>query len=98
MLYLNYIAELYQGRGMRVGLVYDHAPTHVCDTVEKALTDINANRPEEEELIVEYIDPCLTSIYQPPDVAVNGPLKKMIRGRIPQILSGSMVRQYEKCI
>ena len=53
MLYLNYIAELYQGRGMRVGLVYDHAPTYVCDTVEKALIDINANRPEEEELIVE---------------------------------------------
>ena len=59
--------------------MYDHAPTHVCDEVEQALKDINANRPEEEELVVEFIDPCLTSIYQPPDVAVNGPLKKMIR-------------------
>jgi hypothetical protein len=28
---------------------------------------------------VEFIDPCLTSIYQPPDIVVNGPLKKMIR-------------------
>ena len=64
---------------MRVGLVYDHAPMHVCDEVEQALKDINANRPEEEELVVEFIDPCLTSIYQPPDVVVNGPLKKMIR-------------------
>ena len=79
VLYLQYIADLYKGRGMRVGLVYDHAPTHVCDEVEQALKDINANRPEEEELVVELIDPCLTSIYQPPDVAVNGPLKKMIR-------------------
>ena len=79
VLYLRYIADLYKGRGMRVGLVYDHSPTHVCDEVEQALKDINANRPEEEELVVEFIDPCLTSIYQPPDVAVNGPLKKMIR-------------------
>ena len=79
VLYLRYIEDLYKGRGMRVGLVYDHAPTHVCDEVEQALKDINENRPEEEELVVEFIDPCLTSIYQPPDVAVNGPLKKMIR-------------------
>ena len=27
VLYLRYIADLYKGRGMRVGLVYDHAPT-----------------------------------------------------------------------
>jgi len=79
ILYLKYIAELYEGRGMRVGLVYDHAPTHVCDEVEQALKQINACRPEEEELVVEFIDPCLTSIYQPPDVAVNRVLKKMIR-------------------
>ena len=30
-------------------------------------------------MVEEFIDPCLTSIYQPSDVAVNGPLKKMIR-------------------
>ena len=79
VLYLRYIAGLYRRRGIQVGLVYNHAPTHVCDKVEQALIDINANHPEEEELVVEFIDPCLTSIYQPPDVAVNGPLKKMIR-------------------
>ena len=79
VLYLRYIADLYKGRGMRVGLVYDHSPTHVCDEVEQALKDINANLPEEEELVVEFIDPCLTSIYQPPDLAVNGPLKNIIR-------------------
>jgi hypothetical protein len=64
---------------MRVGLVYDHAPTHVCNKVKQALKDINGSRPEQEELVVEFIDPCLTSIYQPPDIVVNGPLKKMIR-------------------
>ena len=64
---------------MRVGLVYHHAPSHVCDKVQQALKEINENRPQEEELVVEFIDPCLTSIYQSPDVTVNGPLKKMIR-------------------
>jgi len=39
ILYLKYIAELHEGRGMRVGLVYDHVPTHVghlfcCRTVD----------------------------------------------------------------
>jgi hypothetical protein len=31
ILYLRYIADLYKGGGMRVGFVYDHAPTHVCN-------------------------------------------------------------------
>ena len=79
ILYLRYITDLYKGRGMQVGLVYDHAPTHVCNQVKQALKDINGSRPEQEELVVEFIDPCLTSIYQPPDIVVNGPLKKMIR-------------------
>jgi hypothetical protein len=47
--------------------------------VKQALKDINGSRPEQEELVLEFIDPCLTSIYQPPDIVVNGPLKKMIR-------------------
>ena len=46
----------------------------------QALQDINANNfPEEEELVVLFTYPCLTSIYQPPLVAVNGLLKKMTR-------------------
>jgi hypothetical protein len=62
-----------------VDLVYDHALTHVCDQVKQAQKDINGSRLEQEELVVEFIDPCLTSIYQPPDIVVNGPLKKKIR-------------------
>jgi hypothetical protein len=79
ILYLRYIADLYKGCGMQVGLVYDHAPTHVCDQVKQALKDMNGSHPEQEELVVEFIDPCLTSIYQLPDIVVNGTLKTMIR-------------------
>ena len=45
----------------------------------QALKDIDAYFSAEEELVVELIDPCLTFTYQPPDIAVNIPLKKMIR-------------------
>ena len=45
----------------------------------QALKDIEVNCPEEEYLIVEFIEPCQASIYYTPDVEVNGPLKKMTR-------------------
>ena len=39
-------------------LVQNHTPTHICDEVKEALRDINANHHlEEEELVVELIDP-----------------------------------------
>jgi hypothetical protein len=60
-----------------VVLVYDHAPTHVSNQVKQSLNDINGSRLEQEDMIVEFIDPCLTSIYLPPDIVVNGPLRKM---------------------
>ena len=56
MLYLRYIADLYKVREMRVDLVYDY----ICDELIHTLKDINANRPEVEGLVVEFIDPCLT--------------------------------------
>ena len=31
ILYLRYITDLFKGRGMQVGLVYDYASTYVCD-------------------------------------------------------------------
>jgi hypothetical protein len=101
-LYLRYIADLYKGRGMRVVLVYDHAPTHVSDQVKHALKDISGSRLEQEDLVVEFIDPCLTSIYLPPDIVVNGPLKKMKESLdcvfFQSMWSGSMVRHYTSAI
>ena len=55
------------------------SPKRIKREMEQALKEINANFAEEEKLVVEFIDPCsLTFIYQPPDVVVNGSLKKMI--------------------
>ena len=44
-----------------------------------ALKGIDANCPEEQELVVKFIDPCLISIYQSTVKAVNVLLKKMIK-------------------
>ena len=52
---------------------------HVFVEAQQDPKDIKANLLEEEELIVEFIDPCLISIYQLPDLEVIGPRKKMIR-------------------
>ena len=34
---------------------------------------------EEKELVIQFTDPCFKSVYQPPNITVNIPLKKMIR-------------------
>ena len=39
----------------------------------------NKTKPDNERLIVELIDPCLTSVYQPPDVAMIKDFKLKVR-------------------
>ena len=60
-------------------MIYDHAPSHVCNEVKSWVIAYNLSAPENSKLFIEFIDPCLTSIYQPPDVVMNAPLKKKIR-------------------
>ena len=45
----------------------------------QALKVIDLNSVDERNFVVEFIDPCLTSICQSPELAVSGLLKKMIR-------------------
>ena len=45
----------------------------------QALKVIDLNSVDERNFVVEFIDPCLTSIYQHPAIAVSGLLNKMIR-------------------
>ena len=40
--------------------------------------------PPNEQLIIDYVDPCLTSIYQPPDVSMNKPLKHRLKSLYTQ--------------
>ena len=40
---------------------------------------MEANCPDEEELILEFIDPCLTFSYQSSDIEFSGLPQKMVR-------------------
>ena len=79
ILYFKYLKGLFPGR--KIGLVYDHAPSHVSAEVKAWIQSHNENALENEKIVVEFVDQCLTSIYQPPDVVMNRPLKRFIRSQ-----------------
>ena len=79
ILYLQYLIYLFKGR--KIGLIYDNASSHVSADVTNWINSYNSTAPKNEKLIVEFVDPCLTSIYQPPDVVMNAPLKRSIRSQ-----------------
>lgn len=66
-------------KGRKIGLIYDNAPSHVSAEVMDWITLYNSKASENEQLAVEFVGPCLTSIYQPPDVVMNAPLKRLVR-------------------
>ena len=78
ILYLQYLLDMYDYK-KRIGLIYDHAPSHVCAQVKLWVENYNLKAENCCKIFIEFIDPCLTSIYQPPDVVMNAPLKAKIR-------------------
>ena len=62
-----------------IGFFYDYAPSHTHYILEwdelQNEVDTNGTR-----IVLDYIDPCLTSIYQPCDVVINKPLKQKMGG------------------
>ena len=78
ILYLKYLLQLYPNK--EIGSIYDHSPSHVSEEVRKWVEEYNNGREgKDSELVIEFIDPCLTSVYQPPDVDMIAPFKKSIR-------------------
>ena len=77
ILYIKYLIGLFTGR--KIGLIYDNAPSHVSAEVMDWITSYNSKAPPNEQLVVEFVDPCLTLIYPPPDVVMNAPLKLLVR-------------------
>lgn len=65
----------------KIGLVYDNAPSHVSAEVKAWIQSHNENALENEKIVVEFVCQCLSSIYQPPDEAMNRPLKRFIRSQ-----------------
>ena len=77
ILYLQCLIGTFKGR--KIGLACDNAPSHVSTEVMDWITSSNRKAPENEQLVVEFVDPCLTSTCQPPDVVMNTPLKRLVR-------------------
>jgi len=88
ILYFKYLRELFSGRKIR--LIYDNAPSHVSSKVTCWIEQYNSVAVENEKIVVEFVDPCLTSVYQPPDVVMNAPLKRMIRNQYHDYVNDSI--------
>ena len=56
----------------------------------------NKQDKRKSRIVIEYIDACLTSIYQPCDVVVNNPLKQKMRKRYFEKASSRRVKPGEK--
>ena len=64
--------------GCKVGIIYDKAPFHT-NSLLQWVEEQNDMNPNGIKIVIEYVDECLTSIYQPCDVVINSELKKTIR-------------------
>jgi hypothetical protein len=67
-IYLDRIRGLFPGK--KVGITFDYAPSH-SKVLMQWILDENVADKTSTTLVVDYIDPCLTSIYQPCDIVVN---------------------------
>ena len=73
ILFLKYLQGLFPLQ--KIGLIYDNAPSHVSSEVKDWIQAYNKSALDKQQIIVEFVDPCLTSVYQPADVVMNAPLK-----------------------
>ena len=77
MIWLTLLLQTFPGKVMV--LCYDYAPSHTNYIIEwvglQNKVDTNGMG-----IVLNYIDPYLTSIYQPCDVVINKPLKQKMQG------------------
>jgi len=84
--YLEYLRKRLYPSKKCIGLIWDKASSHCSDMVLKYIEESNKDT-EIPKLVVETVDAGLTSIYQPPDVVVNKPLKVQIRRKYEDLIS-----------
>jgi DDE superfamily endonuclease len=61
----------------KIGVIVDKASMHTSDKVLEWIAETNKN--EKPQIIYQLIEAGMTSIYQPPDVVINKPLKDAIK-------------------
>ena len=61
MLYFKYLSNFYKGK--KVGLVYNKAPSHCSKAINDYVKCSNDNPDRTCIFVIEFVDPCLTSVY-----------------------------------
>ena len=89
MLHSKYLSNFYKSK--TVGLVYDKAPSHYSKAVNDYMKSGNNNPDNTCTFVIEFIDPCLTSVYQPPDVMYDKSFKALIRTKYNESISTDLI-------
>ena len=76
ILYLQYLRLLCPGYH-KIGVAVDKASMHMSQDVLDRIK--SSNLPEKPAIICDFIEASMTSVYQPPDVVVNKPLKDVLK-------------------
>ena len=79
MLYFKYLSNFYEGK--KIVLVYDKAPSHCSKAVKDYTKSWNDNLNNTCTFVIEFVDRCLTSVYQLSDVMYNKLFKALIQTR-----------------
>ena len=90
MLYFKYFSNFY--RGKKVGLVYDKAPSHCSKAINDYVKCWNDNPDRTCTFVINFFNPCLTSIYQPRGVMYNAPFKALIRRNYNESISIKLIK------
>ena len=76
ILYLQYLRHLCPGHD-KIGLIIDKASMHTSKDVIHWIQETNLT--EKPVIIFDFVEAGMTSIYQPPDVVINKPLKDTMK-------------------
>lgn len=94
-IYLHSIRQLFPGKV--VGIVYDYAPSHTED-LSHFVAEENKKDKNKTVIVLEYIDKCLTSIYQPCDVTINRVLKQKVKSFYSKFIASKDTKPGDKLV
>ena len=79
-------------RDKNVGLVYDKAHSHCIKAVNDYVNRWYDNPDNTCTIVIEFVDPYLASVYQPPDDIYNKPYKALIRTKYNESISTELIK------
>ena len=75
----------------KMKIAYDKAPSYNSKTLKNYVKYWNENPNNACAFVIQFVDPCLTSIYQPSDIMYNKPFKALIQTKYNQSTSTELI-------